>query len=84
MKNHITFIFIKMMSHDLLVSAQFQVPQVMENEFSAQQSLFSEEFVAIPCRASLFDAQSQSCSFVVSVCFMHKIISTSFQKYFSH
>ena len=35
MKNHITFIFIKMMSHDLLVSAQFQVPQLMENEFSA-------------------------------------------------
>ena len=35
MKNRITFIFIKIMSHDLLVSAQFQVPQVMENEFSA-------------------------------------------------
>ena len=46
-------------------------------------SFFSWEFVAIPCRASLFDAQSQSCSFVVSVCFMHKIISTSCQKYFT-
>ena len=72
-KNPITFIFIKMMSHDLLVQPSFRCPKLWKMNF--QQSFFSWEFVAISCRASLFDAQSQSCSFVVSVCFIHKIFT---------
>ena len=58
MKNHITFIFIKMMSHDLLVPAQFQVPQVMENEFSAV-------FFQLGICCNLMQGKSVSCTITV-------------------